>query len=280
MAVVSGPQRRSRKDSTKGEKCVRCPKESRPKVGEKEGDRERTTLLRKGEKLKNSWHRLPWPLSTRSRDDVPPIHRATLRPHFSSYLFSIRFSNQWIFIISSPDQNVSGKRLACVYARAWWRKKESRGENGENGENTVDSHARRGLNIFHRRQQLMYVLYLTISVAEYFCIAFEIQRILRVFNILIHFSSVIPMLRITMLNFSLFFISFFPLSPLPLSLSLSIYLSICLSLVFLRFFAMEIIQNTARVWKRFRWISFCNERTASIVLFPLSLSLSLSLSQY
>ncbi|KAK1119593.1 hypothetical protein K0M31_013016, partial [Melipona bicolor] len=47
MAVVSGPQRRSRKDSTKGEKRVPCPKESRPKVGAKEGDRERrgwTTL--------------------------------------------------------------------------------------------------------------------------------------------------------------------------------------------------------------------------------------------
>lgn len=134
--------------------------------GRSEGRRPREEMLddahRKGGKLKNSWYRLPWPLSTRSRDDdVPPIHRATtLLHHSSSYLFSIRFSNRWIFIISSPSQIVSRKLLAClrVYARARQKEERVRGRKWRK----YSRFARARFEYFPRRQELMHVSYLTI----------------------------------------------------------------------------------------------------------------------
>lgn len=94
MAVVSGPQRgwRSKKVSTKEKKCVPCPKESRPKVERKKDD------ARKGGKLKNSSHPLPWPLST-SRDDA--AHRYTTIYPFLFRIFFPYHSNGWVFIIFS-----------------------------------------------------------------------------------------------------------------------------------------------------------------------------------
>lgn len=122
---------RSRKDSTKGKKCStplvpveRNPgRRSRKRERERgrKGERGKLDDARKGGKLKNSWHPLPWPLSTRSRDDDVPTDTP------SRFLFRISFpygSNGWIFFSFSYYffraivllwQRVKGRRL-CLRA--------------------------------------------------------------------------------------------------------------------------------------------------------------------
>lgn len=88
----------------------------------REKGRRKLDDARKGGKLKNSWHPLPWPLSTRSRDDDVPTDTP------SRFLFRISFpygSNGWIFFFSSyyffrtivllARQRVKGRRL-CLRA--------------------------------------------------------------------------------------------------------------------------------------------------------------------